>query len=263
MRPAIASLGPGKKVTFTDGSEVEADVLIQNTGFTGFEGGLVHPAKGDRALRTAMEDAQSDVRNLWKSVIHPELGPSLCFIGYARPAFGSQVPINEMQVRLSVQALLGRVDLSDKAVLQQQILDDRARWEEQYGSDQSTKTLVDYVLYMNELAAIVGCHPGDLQEYVSSDAKLAWQLYAGPHMGCHFRLKGPGAAPEQSRETLQRFTLPARALFSSYTFVFSLVVQAMCLPLSFLPVPGAQTLRPIGLWEPKVPAALRPASKAS
>ena len=157
-----------------------------------------------------------------------------------------------MQVRLCVAALKGTVDLSDKAALQLQVRADRSRWNEQYGSSQNVATLVDYVLYMNEMAAILGCHPGSLHSYVSTDPTLAWQLWAGPHISCQFRLKGPGAAPEVSRRNIRRFTLPLGVLFTSYTFVFSLMVQMLALPISFLPLPGAQKLRPVGLWEPEV-----------
>ena len=90
LRPGIARLGPGNKVTFTDGAEVEADALIQNTGFR-FDWGVIKPGEHDAQLRGVMDDAQDSVRNLWKNCIHPEMGASLCFIGYARPAFGSQV----------------------------------------------------------------------------------------------------------------------------------------------------------------------------
>jgi len=49
---------------------------------------------------------------------------------------------------------------------------------------------VDYIDYMNELAAIIGCRPG-IWKRVVTDPSLAYQLLFGPAAPYSYRLDGP------------------------------------------------------------------------
>ena len=100
MKPQVRSIGPGKRVVFTDGSEIEADILVCSTGFGPPNFTHLMPADStDALLERVLHDASSSVRNLYKRSIHPELPDRLFWVGFARPQHGSIPPISELQAR--------------------------------------------------------------------------------------------------------------------------------------------------------------------
>lgn len=245
MKGDIASVGPGNKVTFVDGSEVEADVVLQNTGFKYCFG--IIKTDGDKLLEKVMCDAQ-DTRNLWKKTLHPDLGARLVFTGFCRPAFGSQPPTAEMQDRLAVLVLSGKIPLPDKETIKLQIELDRNRCMMQFGQNYRIKALDDYILYNNDVASIIGAHPGSFIWMALTDPFLCWNLVFGPHINAQFRLKGPGANPQLVRATMQRYTVPLAKLRKIRLFLIALTFWIGCFIISLLPLPGMEKWRPVG-WE--------------
>mmetsp|Transcript_41803 Transcript_41803/g.99158 ORF Transcript_41803/g.99158 Transcript_41803/m.99158 type:complete len:575 (+) Transcript_41803:83-1807(+) len=246
LKPEIIRLGPGKSVHFADSTVTEADVLLFNTGFR-YDFSFIQPSADDVELKQALEDAK-DVRNLWKKVLHPAVGASLCFVGFARPAFGSQPPMAEMQARLCAFALGSNgAGLPPRDVMELQIELDRDRIQRQFGAEQRVRSLDDYVLYLNDVASIIGCHPGSIWWLALSSPRLAWNVMAGPHIVAQFRLRGPGCKPALAAETLQRSTLPFARLCRIRLFVISAALWLLCALLST--VLGA-SWRPVGFEAP-------------
>ena len=124
-RSGIARLTGTGHVCFDNGDSVEADVVICNTGYTrgpslvqvvGAEetenmgdmddkGGAVK-GKGLMTRTTSVS-----TRDLYKHMINPALGPSLSYIGWARPAEGGVPAISEMQARYLALLLSGERSL--------------------------------------------------------------------------------------------------------------------------------------------------------
>ena len=89
--PELVRLEGGRAV-FADGRSFAADVVVFCTGFEG------RPPLFADAPR-------------WLHVFDPALGPSVAFVGYARPAHGAIPPLAELQARLFAQVVSGNVAL--------------------------------------------------------------------------------------------------------------------------------------------------------
>lgn len=90
--------------------------------------------------------------------MHPDLGTDVYFAGLARPAFGSQPVLGELQARMMVHFL--KNPLPEKNIMQATIDSDKKSELEQFGkAGERIKTLVDYPIYTHSLAAIIGCLP--------------------------------------------------------------------------------------------------------
>lgn len=133
-----------------------------------------------------------DPRRLYKHIFHPDYGTKLAWIGWARPGFGSQFPIMEMQARYCALVFNGIQHLPDKGLMEEISLKDEEVYLAQFeGNAKRIRSLVDYHVYMNGLAKIIGCYP-PLVSYFFIKPKLWLHLMYGPTQGTQFRLRGPG-----------------------------------------------------------------------
>lgn len=200
-------------VVFADGARVEADVVLLCTGYhQGF---------------AFMDDLPVDFGRLYHRCFSPALGPSVAFIGFARPAIGAIPPIAEMQARWFALVCSGRRTLPPAPTMEQVALTEQATRRRQFGvvADR-LESLVDYTPYQDTLADEIGCRP-DLARLAVTDPRRAWKLFAGPFVGAQFRLVGPHADPVAARETLDRVRPVLTAGFIAFLIVCHVVTRLL------------------------------------
>jgi len=148
-----------------------------------------------------------DPRRMYKHIFHPDFGDKLAWIGWARPGFGSQFPIMEMQARYSALIFNGDLPLPSREEMQQVCLSDEAMYIDQFvGNATRIRSLVDYHGYMNGLAKIIGCYP-PLTSYFFTQPRLWLHLMYGPTQATQFRLRGPGKKVKMAREIISQLPI--------------------------------------------------------
>lgn len=147
-----------------------------------------------------------DPRSMYKHMFHPDYGDCLAWIGWARPGFGSQFPIMEMQSRYCALIFSGELKLPNPDEMVKNANTDIEVYKEQYEENAlRIRSLVDYYKYMNDLAKIIGCYP-TLFKYFIFNPRLWLHLMYGPTQATQFRLQGPGKKVKLSKEII--FKLP-------------------------------------------------------
>lgn len=181
-------------ICLTDGTKIKADVIVLNTGYKEDFGILGSCLKID------------NVRNLFKHMIHPDIGPSFSLIGWARPAQGGVPACSEMQARYLALLLAGKKTLPLKDDLLRQIKSDK-EWEEDFFDDSSSlNSLVDYHRFMVSLAKLIGCYPR-ISRFLSP--KLSYKMWFGSHIANSYRIDGPGSMRKESIHLIK--SLPVSA----------------------------------------------------
>lgn len=146
-------------------------------------------------------------RSLYKQVFHPDFAASLAFVGLARPCFGSQFPIMEMQARLIGQVFAGRLALPDSAQMQRLAQAEGDSFVAQLDhSGRRILGLVDYHRYMDAVARLIGCLP-PFGRLLLTDPVLWLHVVYGPTQASQFRLIGPGAKRDLARAILRRLPI--------------------------------------------------------
>jgi cation diffusion facilitator CzcD-associated flavoprotein CzcO len=129
----------GDRVYFTDGSHVEADLVIYCTGYK-----ITFPFF-DEELFSAKDNQAS----LYKHMVHPTI-PGLYFVGLIQP-LGAIMPIAERQSLLIAEHLQGRYRLPAAAAMQRDIERKRAKMNKRYVASKRHTIQVDFDDYMREL----------------------------------------------------------------------------------------------------------------
>jgi hypothetical protein len=137
-KPNIERL-QGNRVYFSDGSSVEADLIIYCTGYK-----ISFPFLGEDLF--AAKDNQVP---LYKHIIHPDL-PGLYFVGLIQP-LGAIMPIAERQSMLIADHLSGRYGLPCKRAMQRDIERTQAKMRKRYVASKRHTIQVDFDDYMREL----------------------------------------------------------------------------------------------------------------
>jgi dimethylaniline monooxygenase (N-oxide forming) len=153
---------------------------------------------------------ERDPRSLYKHLFDTKLRDRLAWIGWARPGFGSQFPIMEMQARLFALVATGKHELPSSTEMERVAALDRAAYLEQFEHNaHRIRSLVDYHRYMDDLAETIGCEP-PLAEYMLSHPTLWLRMVYGPTQATQFRLRGPGQKVELAHRILEQ--LPVATL---------------------------------------------------
>lgn len=186
----------GRCLACADGTTLDnVDAIIFSTGYK----------NRIDFLPTALREC--DPRGLYKHMFHPSHGEDIVWIGWARPGFGSQFPIMEMQARLFALIVAGRRKLPSPMEMEREAAMDRVQYLEQFEENaRRVRSLVDYHRYMDGLAALIGCSP-PLAHYFYRHPRLWLQLMYGPTQATQFRLRGPGKKTELAHEILQKLPL--------------------------------------------------------
>ncbi len=190
----------GRVLLTEDGNRIEdVDMILFATGYR----------SGAQVLPEELRD--TDPRTLYKHMIDPNIGASLIRIGFARPPFGSQFPIMEMQARLAARIVAGQHRLPDAARMRVVASRDATNLLTQFGkSGQRVRGLVDYGHYLDQVARLIGCKPS-FWRLLWSRPGLWLRVQYGPMQSSQYRLHGPGACPELAEAILRGLPLcPSR-----------------------------------------------------
>lgn len=148
-----------------------------------------------------------DPRKMFKHMFHPEFGDKLAWIGWARPGFGSQFPIMEMQARYCSMLFTGQLDLPEPDEMNRIADADFEIYRQQFeGNAEKIRSLVDYHRYMDSLASIIGCTP-PLFWYFLRHPRLWIHLMYGPTQATQFRLRGPGKKTKLAQDIIRRLPI--------------------------------------------------------
>ena len=166
----------GTVVHFTDGSSVTADYIIMCSGYrTSFPYFNPSVAPG------------TDPRKWFKYIFY-DADPSLAFIGFVRPVFGSIPGISELQSRYVSMVFSGKCDLPTPAERAMTIDADEKFWNHYFRfTSQRISGLVDHYLYSDQLARLIGCYPNFRSLLLSSPSRW-WRAILAPWNGCQFWL---------------------------------------------------------------------------
>jgi dimethylaniline monooxygenase (N-oxide forming) len=138
-KPNIARLTE-RTVVFTDGSEVEADIVVYCTGyrvtFPFFDEGLIAAPDNDLPL--------------FRRVFHPDVA-NVFFIGLLQP-LGAIMPLAAVQSEWVCDYLAGRYVLPPPAALRADVEGERARMFKRYVASKRHTMQVDYDDYLADLA---------------------------------------------------------------------------------------------------------------
>jgi dimethylaniline monooxygenase (N-oxide forming) len=184
--PAIARF-EGPRVLFDDGSHFEPDLVIFCTGFDTkipFLGEAI--AEAPRYLHT----------------FNPEVGASLGFIGFLRPAFGAIPPLAELQARWFALLQSGQLELPSQEKMQESI-DQWTRFRAHIFRAVWGRLdyLVDHTPFCDELASQIGCKP-TWRAVRQESLPFRLRFFAAPFVAAQYRLVGPHAKPWISREVI-------------------------------------------------------------
>ena len=185
------------KAVFSDGSEFECDSIVGCTGFRNafpfFE--EAHPDLAE-AARTP--------RNNYKQIFNPAFGSEVAFFGFARPAFGAIPPTTEMQARYYSMIINGDLQLPSREEMEAIAMKDRLNYDGRFGYDcKRVKGLVDFQVYCDDLAKLMGCFPPLAELFIKKPA-IWWSIMFGPFTMHQYRLAGPYANPKCAEEVYAR-----------------------------------------------------------
>ncbi len=143
-------------------------------------------------------------RELYKHMIHPDLADRILWLGYARPGFGSQFPILEMQSRLMALIISKKHMLPSRIEMKKTALMDTYENMDRFQENAyNVKSLVDYHTYMDDLSKVIGCEP-PLRKLFFTNPKLWVKVFFGPTQATQFRLKGPGEKTELAKHIIYK-----------------------------------------------------------
>ncbi len=202
----------GNEVIFKDGSRVEVDSIILNTGYV------------DQF--PFIKDAEIiDVRKMYKHMIHPDLGIDIVLIGWARPAVGGVPACSEMQSRYFALLCSNQLQLPDNQKLQT-LIQKQANYEQKiYHKNPLLKTLVHYSSYMHDFAKIIGCSPWQMATFVN--LKLLNKVWYGSQLPNIYRLYGPHNNPKQAKETIYKMSIAIKPIDQVMLFLFMVITKLL------------------------------------
>ncbi|WP_254705941.1 flavin-containing monooxygenase [Streptomyces vilmorinianum] len=138
-RPAIDSMD-GSRVSFTDGTSVEADAIVYCTGFR-----MAFPFLPDKCPAGPRQGAVE----LYKRVVSPDR-PGLHFVGLIRPV-GSITRLVEAQARWVARIVAGDITLPSTDLMREEIHTYLSGIEDRYGLTEGASIQVDVGPYLREL----------------------------------------------------------------------------------------------------------------
>ena len=138
VKPSISRF-EGSTVHFTDGSSVEADVVVYCTGYK-----VSFPFLDDTVIR-----AQDNHVDLYRRVVSPDR-PGLYFIGLVQP-LGAVMPLAEAQAHWVADLITGRVTLPSYAEMRHQIAAYDAALRKRFVASKRHTIEVDFHAYRAEL----------------------------------------------------------------------------------------------------------------
>ena len=181
----------GKTLHTADGETIsDIDSIVFSTGYKNYVSLLPDEIK------------ETDPRSLYKHMFHPKYGDKLVWIGWARPGFGSQFPIMEMQARFFAMICKGEKTLPSPTEMERVTCLDRLAYLEQFEHNaHQVRSLVDYHRYIDDIAGLIGCQP-PIWTYFFLHPRIWLRIVYGATQATQFRLRGPGNKNKLARELL-------------------------------------------------------------
>jgi dimethylaniline monooxygenase (N-oxide forming) len=180
------------RALFADGSTFAPEVVIFCTGFETKMPYL------DRTLAAAPRFLHS---------FNAEVGASLGFIGFLRPAFGAIPPLAELQARWFALLQSGRLALPSAESMRESIAYwTRYRAHVFHPVKERLDYLVDHTPFCDALAAQVGCKPS-WDDVRRESRRFRSKFIAAPFVSAQYRLVGPHAKPELARQVIERLPI--------------------------------------------------------
>lgn len=186
----------GKNIETSSGEKIQGlDAIVFCTGYKNYVSFLPE------------EFRFFNPRELFLQIFPNSSEINLAFVGWARPAFGSQFPIMEIQARYIARIFAGKQSLPSRSERISIAQKDTRYYEAQFeNSGRRIESLVDYFRYMGELSARIGCRPPLIRSLIFRP--LLWlHLVYGPMQATQFRLVGPGAKSRLSREIIRKLPI--------------------------------------------------------
>jgi dimethylaniline monooxygenase (N-oxide forming) len=186
----------GRRVWFADGSHFEPDLVILCTGF--------------EARATFLDDRLSSAARYQHAFV-PDVGASLAFIGFVRPAFGAIPPVAELQARLFARVLGGHTSLPAETEMRAWIDHETAHRAHVFRPVRGRLNhLVDFTSTCDELASLVGCKP-TRAALAKESRRFRLRFYGSPFVAAQYRMVGPHAAPAIARQVIEGLPIASTA----------------------------------------------------
>ncbi|XP_033729904.1 dimethylaniline monooxygenase [N-oxide-forming] 2-like [Pecten maximus] len=169
-------------VEFEDGTiERDVDVILLATGYT-FDFPFLH---------SSVRGLGENNNKLYKFMFPPvPTRPTICVIGLLQAA-GPLLPIAEMQARLGLAVFKGKVTLPPVKLQEADVERVRGINKKVFRDSKGHYFTVDYTIYMDELATMLGCKPHLVKMFLT-EPNLAWRCLFGPCTPYQYRLEGSG-----------------------------------------------------------------------
>jgi dimethylaniline monooxygenase (N-oxide forming) len=191
-----ASSVRGQTVYFRDGTSEEVDHVVLCTGYL-----PDFPFLPEEIRRTGL--------TLRYKYVFENEDPSVAFVGFVRPIFGSIPFISEVQSRWVARIFAGKLTLPEKSSRWRKTHREKAFWEEFFkDTSRRISTLVDVFIYTHGIARLTGDFP-DRKRLLREDP-VAWYLsIVGPYCSSMLALNNPETRP-QARAMLDHHRLIRR-----------------------------------------------------
>jgi dimethylaniline monooxygenase (N-oxide forming) len=209
------------KVSFADGTEFKCDAIVACVGYRN-----AFPFFDE--FHPDLCCAGMSPRTNYKQIFVVDHPGEIAFFGFARPAFGSIPPTVEMQARYFALVTNGEKLLPSKDEMRRVAEADMANWAMRFKNDAiRVKGLVDFQLYCDGLAELIGCMP-PLRELFFKRPAVWIKIMFGPFTMHQYRLVGPYADPDRAYDVYKRQPI-GDLLESSITATFLLTAKFLSL----------------------------------
>ena len=199
-------------VVFNDGHKENVDMVMLNTGYVD-----QFPLIADVEI--------GDMRQLYKHMIHPDLGAGIVLIGWARPAVGGVPACAEMQSRYFALLCSGEKKLPEKEELMQLITRQANYENEVYYKNPNVRTLVHYSRYMSDFSKVIGCSPW--RSSTLFNPLLAYRLWFGSQMPVIYRLHGPHSNFEQAKKTVFNVPVASNIIELAVISLYAIIMRGL------------------------------------
>ena len=193
----------GRRLIAADGKTLQnVDAVVFATGYKNYVSFLPDRLK------------EIDPRNLYKHMFDSQYRDKIVWIGRARTGFGSQFPIMEMQARFFALICTLEKTLPASEEMERVASMDREKYLQQFDLNAvRIRSLVDYHIYMDGMADIIGCQP-PLWKYFFLHPRLWLRIVYGATQATQFRLRGPGQKKALAHEIIAK--LPVAPFFNYF-----------------------------------------------
>ena len=182
IRPQVKGFD-GHDVLFDDGTREAFDTIILAHGY--------HPVFPFLKLPEGVMEKHPG--HLYLRMFYPDIGDSLAFCGFTRPAIGAIPPTGELQARLFALVAAGKRTLPAMAAMQKSMAIDRMEDKKRFPLLPEAHAIISWIPYMDKIAALVDCRPKPWK--LLSSPYMLWKVATGPVNAAHYRLHGTGAVP--------------------------------------------------------------------